>query len=340
MITSTLRTVRGRMAAPFASARSRWTEREGLLLTLTDDQGRTGVGEASPLPGFSRDTVAECRSELSALATFPDLDGDLASAVAEASARLEAPAARHALETALFDLAGQRRGEPVWWLLRAASGAPKAVPPMLPLAGLIQLDDPERSAARARRALARGLRTLKLKIGRNFPAELEALQAVRRAVGAGVELRLDANRAWSASEARAALDVLAPLRPEFVEEPTDDLSGEWPVRLARDESLMDGAKADVDVWVLKPMALGGLTRCLSLAERARRHGIAVVVSHLLDGPVALAAAAALALAIGSPDRAAGLEPHLGLSAWPTLALPAFSSAHILRRDAPGLELAA
>ncbi len=86
------------------------------------------------------------------------------------------------------------------------------------------------------------------------------------------------------------------------------------------------------------MALGGLTRCLSLARSARERGIAVVVSHLLDGPIALAAAAALALAVGSPERAAGLEPHVGLAAWPALPLPAFTSAHILRRDAPGLEL--
>ncbi len=224
MIRARISTVRGHFAAAFVSARSRWTEREGLVLSLTDEAGHTGLGEASPLPGFSRETLAECRTQLSAFQAFPDLDGDaptLARAIGEASARLKAPAARHALETALFDLAGRRRGEPVWWLLRAASGAPQTVPSLLPLAGVIPLDNPAATAQRARRALARGLRTLKFKIGSDLPAEIEALRAVRAAVGEAIELRLDANRAWPAAEAHAAADALVSLRPEFIEEPSD-----------------------------------------------------------------------------------------------------------------------
>ncbi|HEX6239392.1 MAG TPA: O-succinylbenzoate synthase, partial [Polyangiales bacterium] len=41
-----------------------------------------------------------------------------------------------------------------------------------------------------------------------------------------------------------------------------------------------------------------------------------VVTHLFDGPIALAAASVLALALQSPRLAAGLAPHAGLAAWP------------------------
>ena len=120
-----------------------------------------------------------------------------------------------------------------------------------------------------------------------------------------------------------------------MEEPSDPLV-ESPVPLARDESLLDEPRADVAVWVLKPMALGGLTRCLELAARARESDIDVIVSHLLDGPVALSAAAALSLAVGAPNRAAGLYPPPGLGAWPERPLPAFTQANLIRRDTPGL----
>ncbi len=69
------------------------------------------------------------------------------------------------------------------------------------------------------------------------------------------------------------------------------------------------------VLVLKPMALGGFAACLELARIAAAAGGAVLVSHLFDGPVGLAAAAHLgfrlaragaALRPGAPPRARSL----------------------------------
>ena len=338
MIRSRLQRFHGRMSAPFVNAHERFVEREGLLFTLTHESGAEGQGEASPLPGFSRDTLEQCGAELETVRDFPSLFGSpktVVQAIAEASSALSMPAARHALETALFDLAGKLRGEPVWWLLRAASGGPQHVPSLMPLAAVIPMGEPEATVEQALATVARGVRTLKLKVGRDLTRELETLRSVRRAVSGGVELRLDANRAFGAAQAREALAAFAPLRPELVEEPSDPLV-ESPVPLARDESLLDEPRADVAVWVLKPMALGGLTRCLELAARARESDIDVIVSHLLDGPVALSAAAALSLAVGAPNRAAGLYPHPGLGAWPERPLPAFTQANLIRRDTPGL----
>ena len=68
------------------------------------------------------------------------------------------------------------------------------------------------------------------------------------------------------------------------------------------------------------MVLGGLSHCLELGRRARALNLGVVVSHSFDGPVALAAAAALALALPA-GIAQGLAPHAGLSAWPPIPLP-------------------
>jgi L-alanine-DL-glutamate epimerase-like enolase superfamily enzyme len=91
--------------------------------------------------------------------------------------------------------------------------------------------------------------------------------------------------------------------------------------------------------VLKPMALGGFGPCLALAKRAHAAGLKSCVSHLFDGPVALASAAALALVVHGPGVAAGLAPHAGLGAWCDVPLPFVRAGELIPWDAPGLGLA-
>jgi o-succinylbenzoate synthase len=333
----------GQMTAPAGSARHTWREREGLLLRVEDTAGRSGFGEASPLPGYSPDTLDACERALA------DVDPASLGAPDALGERLrDLPAARHALETALWDLAARRAGQPIWALLAREAG-PAAAPSLLPLA--VVLDDPALDIERARSAAAGGVRTLKLKLGRTpFADELEAARALRRELGRAIELRFDVNGAWSLADARSHLRELASVRPELVEEsvPLADLVElvDPGVPLALDESLQHTASASaldavvarcpIAALVLKPMTLGGFSRCLELARWARSRGVDVIVSHVYDGPVALAAAAHLALAVGSPIRAAGLAPHAGLGAWPALDVPLVRAAHVIADDGPGL----
>lgn len=350
----------GRLDVAAAGARGIWRERSGLLLRLTDASGRVGRGEASPLPGYSPDRVDACEAALRALkpSTLAELGPDpagLVARLARASSVISPalPAARHALETALLDLEAQRQGEPIWALLRRACPAARGVPSLLALAQVLDADGDDALLETATAALGRGIRTLKLKLGRRpFEQEHALLTRLRREVGPAIELRMDVNGAWIG--AASHLERLAELRPELVEEgvPAPRLAelATSPVALAFDESLQDGAALDriarslgrarVAALVLKPMALGGVARCLELASWARARDIDVIVSHLYDGPVALAAAAHLALAVGSPERAAGLAPHSGLSAWPRLEVPFVTAAHVLCDATPGLGIAA
>ena len=233
------------------------------------------------------------------------------------------PAARFALETALVDLAAQAIGCSVAELLaRDLTGEPAGEPAhqlacsaVVPPTGA----GPEVPAA---------ITTWKVKIG-----ELDRLEqdlADLRRIPRGVHLRLDVNRRWSRAECEQHLPRLAELGPDWVEEPTTAadlvaLGAGSPVVLALDESLVDEVDASrlalerglVRVLVLKPALLGGLAAARAWAERARAAGAVPVVSHLFDGPIALAACAELALALARPgDPAAGLGPHRGLAAVP------------------------
>jgi L-alanine-DL-glutamate epimerase-like enolase superfamily enzyme len=194
-----------------------------------------------------------------------------------------------------------------------------------------------------RRVARTGYRNFKVKLGSSpdCAAEVAAVRRLRKALGAGPRLRLDANRGWGEAAAATACRQLEALDVEFLEEPSatwtlPPASGGPPRRrldtrvpLALDESLTGVDIVELDalvqrsgarVLVLKPMVLGGLSHCLDLGRRAAALGIDAVVSHSFDGPVALAAAAALALAL--PTRLAqGLAPHAGLGAWRPVPLP-------------------
>ena len=301
-------------SAPPAPARieSRSLIRAGqrtLFLRAVDREGRVGFGECSPLPGRSPDTLETCTRALTHAATPDEIGPAL-------------PAARFALETALLDLAAQAAGTSVAVLL-----AHPAVTE-LPCSAVVSADGA---------AAPREVHTYKVKIGRaRLDDELAALARLRARHAAHlVQLRLDLNRAWTGAEAAALLPRLAALQPALVEEPCSAsdllaLPDPPPVPIALDESVLDQPDATraalerglVRALVLKPALLGGARACAAWAELARAAGAVPLISHLFDGPVALAACAELALALARPgDPAPGLGPHAGLAAFPGVVVP-------------------
>jgi len=332
------------------AARQTWPERSGLLLEIVAG-GHRGLGEASPLPGYSTDTLEEAEGvlatlDLQALAVALEQEHPLEAlrAVGQLVPAGQS-AARMALETAVLDLRGRQCGCPAPTLLARTPGAERT---LAWLVGVIVAEHEEPQAlAAVRRAMRAGYTHFKLKLGADgkLREEIDAVHGLRGALGSAVHLRLDANQAWSASDARAACGALQELDIEFLEEPCRASSESLHTRipLALDESLRDREPGDLAalarrssacVVVLKPMVHGGLAHCLAMARQAEALGLGVVISHSFDGPVALIAAAALALAL--PTRMAqGLAPHAGLAAWPSLPLP-IADGKLHAWTAPGL----
>lgn len=332
-----------------ANARRSWPSRSGLRLALEDGDGRRGRGEASPLPGFSPDTDYLAEAELLAwLGRLPRQLDDPA-AIFFAAAEVASPAARFALETALLDLLGQHRRQPIWRLL---GGRPRA---RIPLVGLLPAGlAPIETVAAADHLATAGLRHFKLKLGGvAFADDLARLTALRVRFGDEVTLRLDANRGLAAAPGEESLAdriaALAEFSPELLEEPGGSPDLAAPFSLALDESLLDPAvraglpellrRGAYRVVVLKPMALGGFAACLELARIAAAAGCASFVTHLFDGPVGLAAAAHLAFALPGRVLPCGLARHPGLEIDDDLPAeaPAFVGAtEIAVPRAPGL----
>ncbi|MFB6102894.1 MAG: mandelate racemase/muconate lactonizing enzyme family protein [Haloplanus sp.] len=311
------------LSHPLATARGRIERREGILVGI-DARGARGVGEATPLPGWT-ESLADCRAALDAVAEVgdaalsPAVDAaaptdplaDLPSAVTDPVT--DAPAARHAVECAVLDARGRRRGRP---LARVLADDPVGTVPVNATVGDAGV---ERTAAAAREAVDAGFDCLKVKVGvGDLSRDVARLRAVRETVGPDVGLRADANAAWTPETAREAVDAFAALDLSSLEQPlaAANLSGHAALRghgvdIALDEtlsavSLRTALDADAaDILVLKPMALGGPGRTVEAARDARSEGVDPVVTTTVDAAPARTAAVHAAAAI--PDvRPCGL----------------------------------
>ncbi len=344
-----------------ANARHNWRERRFLDLRLRDDRARDGRGEASPLPGFSPESLEQCRQQLHALSRAiaqEDLAARIVTAphfaitVHRAGAddddppplawqQLSAPAARFAAETAILDLASQDAEVPLWSYLRQSIALPDISPDtVVPLNALISETDPARARDQMTRGYERGIRCFKFKIGRDLARERAMMATARADYGDRIRLRADANQSLSPTQARTQLQPFAELALDYVEEPVADPGrhlqpqAPWPLPVALDESiapapacapnstqLLDLGTIEsmlktgmVRALIIKPMRLGTWAYAMALSALCRRYGADAVITHLFDGPIALAAYAHLALAL-APSPPCGLDRHGGLQAW-------------------------
>ncbi|WP_415119896.1 o-succinylbenzoate synthase [Micropruina sp.] len=212
-----------------------------------------------------------------------------------------------------------------WWnaALEAATRPwPAAVRDSVPVNSIVPAVPAEQAA---RFALAGGCTTAKVKVaepGQGLADDLARVEAVRDALGTHGRVRIDANGAWSVDQAVVALRELARFGLEYAEQPCAGVEELAELRLAlarrgidvpiaADESIRRSGDPErvaeleaADVAVLKVQPLGGVRRCLRLAERL---GLPVVVSSALETSVGIAAGVALAAALPELPYACGLN---------------------------------
>ncbi|HTY97418.1 MAG TPA: mandelate racemase/muconate lactonizing enzyme family protein [Solirubrobacteraceae bacterium] len=332
-----------RLASPLHTSYGTVSERVVSMLTLTDEQGVTGVGEAAPLEPY--DGVPLERAERALEHYRPLLEGapgfgDPLQQLLDACRAIDdLPAALAAVDIALWDLAGRRAGRPVAELLCPEPAR------SVPVNATVTAEDRAGAAEQASAAARAGFGVVKVKVGVGDDAGRVA--AVRAAVGPTVGLRVDANGAWSVPEAVAAIGSLEPAGLELVEEPTHGLENVRRVReavrarVAIDETAAEpgapGAGA-ADAVCLKLSRCGGIAATLEAAAQVRSSGAEVYLTSGLDGPVGVAAALHTAAALLSDGPLA----HCGLATLPLFEdledpLPA-RGGEIALPDGPGLGL--
>ena len=218
-----------RLSSPLPTAAGRIEERNGFVVRVQTG-GRLGVGEATPLPGWT-ESYDDCETALAKAGERGERRGDTLSP--DATDRLAGidtttPAARHGVELAAADARARAAAEPLAaWL---ADGSPASSVPVNATVGDAPVDA---TAAATREAVDAGYETVKVKMGARDVAEDEArLRAVRDAAGDGTVLRADANGALDGRTAERLVDVAADLDFAYVEQPrpATDLAGNAALR--------------------------------------------------------------------------------------------------------------
>ena len=181
----------------------------------------------------------------------------------------------------------------------------------IPINGLVWMGDIAFMKAQFGQKISQGFRCVKLKIGAlDFEKELELLREIRVQFSADeMEIRLDANGAFTAVDALAKLQQLAVYQIHSIEQPLAinqrELLGELlqtsPIPIALDEELIGLTTLETkrnlleqckpDYLIFKPSFIGGIKGTLEWIALANEFGIAWWITSALESNIGLNAIA-------------------------------------------------
>lgn len=279
---------------------------DSLIARVTLTGGEVGHGEGVPRSYVTGETIG---STFAALSTFDFAQHfgepiDYEEVVRRAGL-LELPetrndprgmdgnAARCALELAVFDAFGQKFGKTLGEAIRLADipGLTlESTPARVRYSGAITASSPRRERISAWKMRLYGFRQVKLKVGVEEQDDPARLRILRRILGKRMDLRIDANEAWTAVDVIERVRPLLSYYPSVLEQPVkhsevgalSELRPRIGMPVMLDESLCgypDGVTAIelglTDMFNVRLSKCGGLIPTLKLIGLAYRSGLEV-----------------------------------------------------------------
>lgn len=279
-----------------------------LIVRCELSTGEVGWGEGLPREYVTGETIHSARSQLLAtdFSQWADqvIDSPAAAIAAIDQLRLddvptdsELPrrecfgnSVRCALELALLDATTQHFGIPLGHVVRELPEGRELqhVADFVRYSGVITSCAGWRQWRSALKMKVFGFRQVKVKVGSSGIDDAVLLSRIRRVLGQQVDLRLDVNEAWDASELQQRLQPLLRFGISSVEQPVPhaqvqdlaQLRSELDVPIMLDESLCSREDADkaisggyCDLFNLRLSKCGGFLASVRLAALARTHGL-------------------------------------------------------------------
>lgn len=286
------------------------------LIRMTLEDGTQGIGEVTTAPdaegqklvlekitaGFKSRSVFEIAQLLaeSYRARFLTFGGNMPRYFNQLAS---------GLEMAALDAQGKLLGRPVWDLLGGALREEVGYFYFLQGESIAEL------AEDARCAVQQGHPVIYLKVGISAEHDLQAVAAVRAAIG-GARLRLDANEAWSPHQALAMMERLRPFEIEYIEQPTPSgsldslaqVAARSPIAIGADQSvftLQEVSRAcalrAADMIAVGPREIGGLRAMIKAAGIAEGAGMSICIHSSMTTGITTCAEHHVARAIPNLD---------------------------------------
>jgi L-alanine-DL-glutamate epimerase-like enolase superfamily enzyme len=252
-----------------------------VLVELRDENGRTGLGEATYLTSYTDETIDGGWALAQRLAA-----GFVGEATADVAAQLNphfrtAPFTATAFNTAA-EMAANHGALRIEYTVR------------VPLLGLLHATETAAIEIESQQLFDRGFSTLKVKVGFDAARDAAMVKRVQRVVAGRAGIRLDANQGYSREDACSFVAALDPQGIELFEQPC--AAGDWdaaqavariaPVPMMLDESIygLDDIRRAADLKAaqfikVKLMKLGGLDRLAAAIDTIRDCGMEPVLGN-------------------------------------------------------------
>ena len=341
--------VRIPLVTPFKTALRTVDSVNDLIVRVTADDGRTGFGEAPPTAVITGDTKGSVRCAIEEFIA-PSLIGMEIENLDGIMERLHGcilknTSAKAAVDMAVYDLYAQSLDRPLYQVL---GGRRSEIETDL----TVSVNSAEEMVRDSLRAIEQGFRILKIKVGKDGEGDVARMEAIRRAVGPDIRLRVDANQGWSAKQAVRIIRAMEDkgLDIDLVEQPVKahDFAGMQYVTaqvatpILADESVFSAEDAirliegrAADLINIKLMKTGGIYGALRICAIAEAFGVECMIGCMLESKIAVSAAAHLAAAKGIITRADLDGPSL-CSTDPYEGGPAYEGPWIRMNRTPGL----
>ena len=298
---------------PAGTSRGVYTERRSWFVTATIPDGSpsgpaVGIGECAPLPDLSCDARPDYGEVLRRFCDEVERTGQI-----DYEAMRDYPSMLFGLETALLDVRRQKEAGRSMLFDTAFSRGEVGIP----INGLVWMGNYDEMLQRLEQKLEQGFRCVKLKIGAiDFEQELDLVKRIRQRFSFHeVELRLDANGAFSPDDALYKLELLSQYAVHSIEQPIRkgqwgymaELCRESPLPIALDEELIGVNDREMKSHmlnvikpayiVLKPSLHGGMTGCREWIEAAKDHEVGSWITSALESNIGLNAIAQFCSAV-------------------------------------------
>jgi len=285
---------------PGGTSRGVLHTKDSWFISIWDDNfpEKKGTGECSIIKGLSFDDRPEYEQKLREVVDEINRTGNVFFGGLE-----EYPSIFFGLETAMIDL--HSGGRKILYPSSFTDGEDS-----ISINGLIWMGSPEYMWQQIEDKVSSGFKCIKLKIGAiDFDTELEILKKIRKVYGNEIELRVDANGAFTSADVWNKLDGLAKLNIHSVEQPVkagqqelmQEICENSPIPVALDEELIgiidEEEKAELiefikpQYLILKPSLLGGFEMCEEWIEIAEENDAGWWVTSALEGNIGLNAIA-------------------------------------------------
>ncbi|MBZ0328166.1 MAG: o-succinylbenzoate synthase [Altibacter sp.] len=294
MLKATYLTHTLRFKNPSGTSRGVLNTKETCFLILKEGD-RWGIGECALLRGLSIDDRPDYEAKLKWTCDHIAL-----GEIALYKALSEFPSIQFGVETAFKSFFAETPFELFPSEFTQGNTA-------MPINGLVWMGDPDFMKHQIEEKLEQGFNCIKMKIGAiDFASEIALLKSIRESFSSEeIEVRVDANGAFSPSEALEKLHLLAALQLHSIEQPIQQ--GQWqemaklcevtPLPIALDEELIgifsSEEKANLlntvkpQYIILKPSLIGGFRGSDAWIELADKLNVGWWITSALESNIGL-----------------------------------------------------